>query len=93
MAQSHQGRGLGKRLLRDAARRATERGFRTLLIGTANGAIRQLYLYQREGFEIAAIKHNFFVDHYPAPIVENGILCKHMIVLEKRLHPATQSQS
>lgn len=84
VAKSHQGRGLGRQLLRDATARARERGFGKLLIGTANGAIRQLYLYQQEGFEITDIKKNFFVDHYPEPIYENGILCKHMIVLEKK---------
>ncbi len=81
----YQGQGLGKFLLKDAACRAKDKGFETLLIGTANGAIKQLYLYQREGFEITSIKKNFFIDHYPEPIFENGIHCKHMIMLEKQL--------
>jgi ribosomal protein S18 acetylase RimI-like enzyme len=79
----YQGQGIGTFLLRDATNRAREQGFGTILIGTANGAIKQLYLYQKEGFEITAIRKNFFVDHYPKPIFENGILCKHMIMLEK----------
>jgi ribosomal protein S18 acetylase RimI-like enzyme len=81
----YQGQGIGTFLLRDATRRARAQGYRTILIGTANGAIKQLYLYQKEGFEITAIRKNFFVDNYPKPIFENGILCKHMIVLEKKL--------
>jgi aminoglycoside 6'-N-acetyltransferase I len=81
----YQGKGIGTFLLREATSRAQARGFTTLLIGTANGAIKQLYLYQKEGFEITSIKKNFFVDHYPEPIFENGILCKHMIMLEKPL--------
>jgi aminoglycoside 6'-N-acetyltransferase I len=83
--QNDQGQGIGKHLLKDATRRAKDRGFETLLIGTANGAIKQLYLYQKEGFEITSIKKNFFIDHYPEVIFENGIQCKHMIMLEKQL--------
>jgi aminoglycoside 6'-N-acetyltransferase I len=81
----YQGQGIGKFLLRDATSRAKEQGYSTILIGTANAAIKQLYLYQKEGFEMSSIKKNFFVDNYPAPILENGILCKHMIMLEKEL--------
>ncbi len=82
--RQYQGQGIGRFLLRDATRRAKAQGYGTILIGTANGAIKQLYLYQQEGFEITSIRKNFFVDNYPAPIFENGILCKHMIVLEKQ---------
>ena len=81
----YQGRGIGTFLLREASSRAKARGFTSLLIGTANGSIKQLCLYQKEGFEITSIKKNFFVDHYSDPIFENGILCKHMIMLEKQL--------
>ncbi len=80
----YQGQGIGKFMLRDATTKAKEQGYGTILIGTANGAIKQLYLYQKEGFEITSIKKNFFVDNYPAPVFENGILCKHMIMLEKK---------
>ena len=83
--KSYQGQGIGTYLLRDATRRAKDKGFHSILIGTANGAIKQLYLYQKEGFEITTIKKNFFTDNYPEPIYENGILCKHMIMLKKQL--------
>lgn len=83
--ESWQGRGLGKQLLADAAVKARELGFETLVIGTGNSSVAQLYLYQRSGFEITAIRKDFFVQHYPEPIYENGIACKHMIVLEKEL--------
>lgn len=83
--ESWQGRGLGKQLLTDAAIKARELGFRTLVIGTGNSSVAQLYLYQRSGFEITAIRKDFFIQHYPEPIYENGIQCKHMIMLEKTL--------
>src|SRR5690606_31897248 len=36
--RAHQGRGIGKFLLQDAAARAAEKGYRSLLIGTAETA-------------------------------------------------------
>ncbi|MGN7991482.1 GNAT family N-acetyltransferase [Chitinophaga sp. 22308] len=83
--ESWQGRGLGKQLLTDAAIKARDLGFRTLVIGTGNSSVAQLYLYQRSGFEITTIRKDFFIQHYPEPIYENGIQCKHMIMLEKTL--------
>ncbi|MDF9797254.1 ribosomal protein S18 acetylase RimI-like enzyme [Catalinimonas alkaloidigena] len=86
VAEAYQGKGIGKYLLSEAAKIAQEMGYEDMLIGTANGSIMQLYLYQKEGFEIVGIRKNFFTDNYPKPIYENGILCKHMIVLQKKLN-------
>ena len=55
---AHQGKGLGKILLQDAAQRARAAGFKKLCIGTGNSSIAQLYLYQRQGFEITAVRKN-----------------------------------
>lgn len=80
-----QGKGLGKILLQDAAQRARANGYKYICIGTGNSSIAQLYLYQRQGFEITAIKKGYFTAHYNESIYENGIQCKHMIMLEKQL--------
>ena len=80
-----QGRGIGKLLLHHATQIAISKGTKNLVIGTANSSIAQLYLYQKTGFEITSIKHNFFIDNYPEPLFENGIQCKHMLMLTKRL--------
>jgi aminoglycoside 6'-N-acetyltransferase I len=80
-----QGQGIGKLLLRDAACKAKEKGFKTIIIGTGDASIKQLYLYQKEGFEVFDIKKSFFIDNYPEPIYENGIKLKHMIMLKKEL--------
>ncbi|AFD07183.1 GNAT family N-acetyltransferase [Solitalea canadensis] len=82
----HQGKGIGKLLLESAIQVAKEKGFESLLIGTANSSVTQLYLYQKCGFEIVEIRKNFFLDNYNEPIFENGIQCKHMIVLIKNLN-------
>jgi len=80
-----QGQGIGQELLKDAINRAKERGFEKIIIGTGDAGIKQLYLYQKVGFEIYDIKHRFFLDNYPEPIFENGIQLKHMIMLKKEL--------
>lgn len=81
----YQRQGIGTALLRDAVNRAKVKGFNTIIIGTGDIAIKQLNLYQKEGFEIFDIKKNFFIDNYPEPIYENGIQLKHMIMLKKEL--------
>lgn len=84
--ESYQRRGLGKRLLKYAEKIARKAGYTRLAIGTGNSSIGQLALYQKEGFEIERIDHGFFLRNYPEPIYENGIQCKHMICLEKKLN-------
>lgn len=80
--ESYHGNGVGKLMLAHAAQISKNKNFSTIIIGTGNSSIGQLYLYQRQGFEIFDIKKNFFVENYPDPIFEDGIQCKHMIMLE-----------
>ena len=83
--EAYQGKGIGKKLLEDATQRATEAGYKTISIGTSNASIWQLYLYQQQGFELSALKMDFFIYNYTEPIYENGIQCKHMLMLKKVL--------
>lgn len=83
--KAFQGQGIGRKLLKDAVDRAKQMGFTKITIGTADASIKQLYLYQKIGFEIFEIKHRFFLDNYPEPIFENGIQLKHMIMLKRDL--------
>ncbi|MDC1162082.1 GNAT family N-acetyltransferase [Tenacibaculum sp.] len=83
--ESEQGKGLGKKLLRYVEQVCRETGYKSLLIGTGNSSIGQLALYQKEGFELDKIKKDFFLNNYSNPIYENGIQCKHMLLLKKNL--------
>ncbi len=85
VAAAYQGKGLGKLLLRHACAVAAEEHATSIRIATGNSSIGQLYLYQKEGFEIITVVKHFFTTHYPGPIIENGIPCKHLLVLEKKL--------
>lgn len=80
-----QGKGIGKYLIQHSIEKATQDGFRYITIGTGNSSLEQLYLYQKAGFDIFSLKENFFTSQYPEPIYENGIQCKHMIMLRKNL--------
>lgn len=82
---SCQGKGYGKMLLQYAEKIARSEGYKTLRIGTGNSSMQQLALYQKQGFEKKRIIQDFFLVHYDKPIIENGIECKHMIILEKTI--------
>jgi ribosomal protein S18 acetylase RimI-like enzyme len=85
VAEALQGKGLGTYLLHHCISIARKKGYTHIIIGTGDTSSGQLHLYQKLGFEIFAIKENFFTNHYPEPIYENGIQCKHMILLQKKL--------
>ena len=80
-----QGQGIGKQLIADAIDQARKTGCRILEVGTGNAGIDQLALYQKCGFSIVSVDIDYFRRHYPQPIVENGIECRHMIRLKMNL--------
>ncbi|MEM9053430.1 MAG: GNAT family N-acetyltransferase [Bacteroidota bacterium] len=83
--EREQGKGFGKALLRYSELVSRELGFDRLIIGTGNSSLNQLGLYQKLGFEVCEIRKDFFVKNYEEPIFENGIQCKHMVMLEMHL--------
>ena len=76
-----QGRGIGKKMIIHAIGEARKGGARTLEVGTGNSSVGQLALYQKCGFRIVSIDHDFFIRHYEEEIWENGIRCRDMIRL------------
>jgi ribosomal protein S18 acetylase RimI-like enzyme len=85
VAETHQGKGIGKKLLEYAFSEAMQKGFQDIQIGTANSSIGQLALYQKMGFEMDSILKSFFIYNYPEPMHENGIWVRDMVVLKKNL--------
>ncbi|WP_028543748.1 GNAT family N-acetyltransferase [Paenibacillus taiwanensis] len=85
VAEEHHGKGIGKCLVRHALETAKSLGYSTVELGTGNSSIGQLALYQKCGFRIVGIDHNFFVRHYPEPIFENEIQCRDMVRLSQDL--------
>ncbi len=85
VAENRQGQGIGKRLILDAVERARSAGYVILEVRTGNAGIGQMALYQKCGFEMYAVDVDFIARHYPEPIFENGIPCRHMVCMRMNL--------
>lgn len=83
--ENFQGKGLGTALLSYLEQYCVKQAYQQLIIKTGNSSIGQLYLYQKNGFEIEEIEKDFFTNNYEEEIIENGIQCKHRIVLVKKI--------
>ena len=68
----HQKSGYGTALLTWVIEYFRNSGARQLHVGTGTFGY-QLAFYQRHGFRVTRIDHDFFVDNYPEPIFEDGI--------------------
>jgi len=88
VSESHQNRGIGKFMLRDAELRAGARGYIKLIIGTPSIAQKQLSIYQKAGFTLYETKKDFFIEYYSKPIYEDGVQLRDMSMLMKSLHPS-----
>lgn len=81
VADSHQGKGMGKALVLHAIEVARANGMESIELGTGNSSIQQLALYQKCGFRMQEIIHDHFVEQYDEPIFEQGIQCRDMVRL------------
>lgn len=81
----HQNKQLGQEILHFAIDYAKAHSFDTLEIGTGSTSFMQLYLYQKVGFRLTHIDHDFFLIHYSEPIIENNLVLKDMVRLSMSL--------
>jgi ribosomal protein S18 acetylase RimI-like enzyme len=68
----HQRAGHGAALLKWVIEFYRARGARQLEVGTGTFGY-QLAFYQRHGFRVTRVDHDFFIKHYPDPLFEDGI--------------------
>lgn len=85
VAPESQGQGFGQALLSHAIQTAQAGGFKRIEVGTGNSSLEALTLYQKTGFIQTAIDRNYFIRHYPDPIIENNRQCRDMIRLSRNL--------
>lgn len=77
--------GIARQLLNEASVRAARLGYKSLQVCTGNSSIRPFQLYQQFGFALTDVRWNYFADHYPQLLVEEGIPCLHQLVLTKHI--------
>lgn len=74
-------RGIGRQMLRYVERMSAGK---TLTLGTGESP-SNLKFYAACGYRYSHRVPDFFIDNYPAPIIEEGVLLRDMIYLSKRI--------
>lgn len=85
VAEILQGKGMGSYLIAEIKQIAAAKGYTSLIVGTPDTGVREISFYERNGFVKYDIKKNFFVDNYPEPIVNDGIVLKDMVMLKMKI--------
>ena len=76
-------RGVGSeiiRFIRDVCKKSNS----SLIVATAAEGIDQIRFYERNGFEKFDTIKNYFLDQYPDPIYERGVLLVDLVLLKFR---------
>ncbi|PWK16361.1 GNAT family N-acetyltransferase [Tumebacillus permanentifrigoris] len=81
----YQGQGHGRSLLESILKLLRERGVEKVIVRTGNSSIGSLAFYQKFGFRIMEIDHDYFNREYQTPIFENGIRCQDQLLLARSL--------
>lgn len=81
ISPAYQNQGLGQQLLSKVLDLSKTMGVSEVRIATGNSSIAQLYLYQKMGFQLMAVDFDYFIREYADPIIENGIRCRHKMIL------------
>ena len=79
--EMYQGLGVGRKLLETIISAGKIEGIVGLAIATGNSSLHQLKLYKACGFTITECIPNYFIEHYPDPIYENGMQCRDQVIL------------
>lgn len=84
VAPDSQGKGYGKAMIEQLCLLYRRKGYKKVVVGTANSSIANLTFYQKAGFRMTGIRRDFFAN-YPEPIIENGIRALDMVLFERDL--------
>lgn len=79
-----QGQGIGKKALRFVEQISYDDGAQLMKVGTANSSIKNIVFYQKAGYRLDSITHDYFTN-YKEPIFENGIQAIDMLYFSKEL--------
>ncbi len=81
--ESFQRLGYGKKLIRFVCEKFKDE-YSVLQVGTGESPLT-LPFYENCGFTRVDVIENFFTNNYSRPIIEDGVLLRDMIILQKRL--------
>jgi len=81
VARDLRGHGYGKQVMHFFLEELRRRAGQVLQVGTANTALENIAFYQKCGFRLFEIRHDYFAYIQP-PITENGMVLRDMIVLQ-----------
>lgn len=82
--RSSRGKGYGKEIVAQVVELARQRGVHALLVGTDNTAFGNFAFYQKCGFRMDHVRHDYFAYVRP-PVVQHGIVMRDMLVLRYKL--------
>ncbi|MFP3833339.1 GNAT family N-acetyltransferase [Chryseobacterium sp. SIMBA_028] len=80
--ESYRSKGVGSILINKAKEIARENNYKILTVGTSDTGFQQIRFYEKNGFATTGIRKDFFIKNYPAPIYENGLQMRDMVILE-----------
>jgi len=81
-----QGQGIGKQIVAWLLEEARRRGKHAMLVGTPNASIDNIAFYQKCGFRMDHIRHDYF-RYYREPLFDHGIQIRDMLVFRYELLP------
>ena len=76
--------GMASSLIAHVVDTAQQRGLTMVEIGTSTTSHDQIRLYEKCGFQRDGILRGHFL-RYPEPIIENGLLAKDMLMLQRKI--------
>jgi N-acetylglutamate synthase-like GNAT family acetyltransferase len=81
----YQQKGFGYLLMKKIEKLLSSEAVSEVRVGTGDASHGAMLFYQKNDYEFYEIRRNFFLETYPAPIIENGVQLRHMIILRKLL--------
>jgi hypothetical protein len=64
--------------------------FENVIVGTPDQAVKQINFYEKNGFIKYDLKKDFFIKNYPAPIIDNGVTLRDMVMLKVKISSKPQ---
>ncbi len=85
VSEKHQGNGIGSSMIDNIITIAEGKGYRQIIVGTADCGIKQIHFYEKNGFVKYDVKKNYFTEIYDTPIYEDGVQLKDMVMLKRKI--------